>query len=67
MKEPPLDIIYTSIAFLAGLAREVQNYLEHKEVSLISLLARGFVAGFSGWMFAQTVAIYDPTLAMIAS
>ena len=67
MEKPPLEVLYTSIAFLAGIAREIQNYLDHKDVSFSTILARGFVAGFSGYMFAQTIAIYDPALAMVAS
>jgi hypothetical protein len=67
MEKPPLEVLYTSIAFLAWISREIQNYLDHKDVSMATILARGFVAGFSGYMFAQTIAIYDPALAMVAS
>jgi hypothetical protein len=67
MKLPPLEVSYTFVAFIGWIARELQNFLEHKEISWTSMFARAFVAMFSGYMFAQTIALYDPTLAMVAS
>ena len=52
MKLPP-EIIYVAVAIIGGIARYLNGYTNGAPFRLSVFLASGFVAGFSGWMFAQ--------------
>lgn len=53
IKTIPIQIIYATVAIAGGCARYLNSYAEGQKHFKISIfLASGFVAGFSGLMFA---------------
>ena len=52
MKIPP-ELLYVVVAIIGGIARYLNGYTNGTPFKLSVFLASGFVAGFSGWMFAQ--------------
>lgn len=52
MKFPP-ELIYVVIATMGGVARYLNSFANGSPFKLSVFLASGFVAGFSGLMFAQ--------------
>lgn len=47
------QVIYAMVAVTGGIARYLNSFTKGEGFRLSIFLASGFVAGFSGWMFAQ--------------
>lgn len=52
LKDIPVQVVYIVVASVGGLARYLNSYVGDKKFSLAVFVASGFVAGFSGLMFA---------------
>lgn len=52
-KVDPAQFVYGTIAVIGGIARYLNSYTNGAKFSLRIFLASAFVAGFSGWIFAQ--------------
>lgn len=48
----PLELMYPIIAVMGGLARYLNSYINGTPFRISLFVASGFVAGFSGYMFA---------------
>jgi hypothetical protein len=51
-KQIPVEIAFVLIAFFGGIARYLNGFTNGVPFKLGIFIASGFVAGFSGWMFA---------------
>ena len=49
----PIHFVYGAVAIIGGVARYLAGFKEGVPFRLTIFLASAFVAGFSGWMFAQ--------------
>ena len=49
----PIHFVYGAVAVVGGIARYLVGTKEGVPFKLTIFLASAFVAGFSGWMFAQ--------------
>lgn len=61
------DLFYTALALIWGIARELQNFLEKKQITWKTVFARAFVAAFTGVMFSHSIGYFFPDLAILAS
>lgn len=52
LRDIPVQAVYIVVATVGGLARYLNTYVGEKKFSLAIFVASGFVAGFSGLMFA---------------
>lgn len=65
----PIELFYTAIAVIGGIARYLSGYVNGQRFKLSILLASAFVSGFGGFMFAlfgQTMQLPDPMLFVMA-
>lgn len=68
-KHFPIEVFYGFIAIAGGIARYLNGYANGQKFKLSIFLASGFVAGFSGYMFAllgTTMNMPTPFLFMMA-
>lgn len=49
------DIFLTVFALFGGVARELQNYLEKREITWKTVFARALVAAFCGVLFSHSI------------
>ena len=64
----PTEIIWTILAILGGVSKQINQTLnEKKKFDWRVFLSRTVVSGFSGYMFAQTASILHPEWALVAA
>lgn len=51
-KDIPIQVVYVLVAMVGGVARYLNSFVSGQKFSLTIFIASGFVAGFSGLMFA---------------
>lgn len=61
------EVLWSLIAIVGGMARTLSAYIDGGQFRLSILIANGFVSGFSGYMFAETMQLVSADYAYVAA